>query len=518
MWVGKEGGGGRGEEEEARREKEKGRKRERERERENRGSVPRNKPVCWHLEINRAFSTAYLSLSLSPLPSPPPPRAIQAPLPASLPQGGGHRDMEAASAAASSSSSSSSSSSASSASSARKRPRPRGVDANSLCRKIARRLSVEAHLELTAFDHFRGARALAKLKAALTDVPASGDEEATLAEDVTPQSVMLLTCAGVHLLKRIVHASDEVSKSLRTTCALLFATIVLATPPDEEGGEEAAMQAAAALEAFRMSSLSVSMETSTKDIDPPLSSAEVSRVCMRVARNSAEMDMDKLEELSQQFFWSTHQAMLLNLFSSTNTSKGGGDDFLTLSSASLLRSVEPSRDAKLAALADVAESEAGQSVLRDLILSFTLPTKVVGTRTTCLLTRRSNRVATLEFSGILGNAHDAAMRGAAWSFSEDENEVHRISALLAGLAVLLTRNAQSIRRDEAFRGRVSLPFLNTNVEPGYENRPRLLYVRDSNTWSCYTLNSEDTPIVHCQGSGFTGFVESCLVFLQSVDT
>ena len=195
-----------------------------------------------------------------------------------------------------------------------------------------------------------------------------------------------------------------------------------------------------------------------------------------------------------------------------------GEDFLTLSSASFLAAASSTNSVKLAAIADIAESEAGQSVLRDFILSFTLPLGVIGVRKTCLLTRHANNRATREYPAILGEAHDAAMRGAEYSFADDPKRLHKTCALLAGIAVILTKNAQSVRRDDAFRGRVILPFLETNIEKQYEFLPRLQYIFESDDWVVYRVNGKTgLPVVEFRGSGYEGCCQACLLFMSTVE-
>ena len=160
-----------------------------------------------------------------------------------------------------------------------------------------------------------------------------------------------------------------------------------------------------------------------------------------------------------------------------------GNDFLTLDAVALARETGHLREERLQGIADCAESEAGQTVLRDLILSFKLPRTVVGVRRTALLGRESNRIATEQHPGILGGAHDCAMRGARWTWDKDTDPVHKMCALLAGIAVQSFENAQSVRKDDVFNGRVQLPFLETlPVEPTVK---RLALLEHSHEWIVY---------------------------------
>ena len=53
---------------------------------------------------------------------------------------------------------------------------------------------------------------------------------------------------------------------------------------------------------------------------------------------------------------------------------------------------------------------------------------------------------------LLSQAHDAAMRGAPWSYSDDENETHKACALLAGVAML------QLAKQKSADVRLAMPF------------------------------------------------------------
>ena len=153
-------------------------------------------------------------------------------------------------------------------------------------------------------------------------------------------------------------------------------------------------------------------------------------------------------------------------------------------------------------------------MLRDLILSFKLPRTAVGIRRTCLLSRESNRVATEQHPDVLGGAHDCAMRGARWSWEKDKDPVHKMCALLAGLAVQMCANAQSVRKDDMFDGRVQLPFLETHpVEPGVT---RLALLEHSHEWVVYSMSPKGVPTVKLRQQGFEGMVAAALQFVSCI--
>jgi len=88
------------------------------------------------------------------------------------------------------------------------------------------------------------------------------------------------------------------------------------------------------------------------------------------------------------------------------------------------------------------------------------------------------------------------MRGARWTYDNDADEIHKICALLAGIAVMQCRDAQSVRKDDIFGGRVSLPFLETfPPEPG---TTRLALLESTDEWVVYTVDAKSK--LPCCGS------------------
>jgi len=67
-----------------------------------------------------------------------------------------------------------------------------------------------------------------------------------------------------------------------------------------------------------------------------------------------------------------------------------------------------SREKKLLAVAQAAESEMGQSILRDLVLSFLLPASVIGVRRGLLLSRAASTEAGVDHPIAVARAHDTA--------------------------------------------------------------------------------------------------------------
>ena len=299
-------------------------------------------------------------------------------------------------------------------------------------------------------------------------------------------AVMALTCAGVAVQRRIalgVDGSIGSEDQLRTTMALLFVLVVMGGAPPEawetsETGAEPMQEDDGGGDHMHINSYedaSLAADLRTADDDTATNSwAAVLRtpgtVCQvilsKTQKAGKSMSIDKVASMATLFFRSSAQAIQVSMLDTAGV-VCDGKAFLTLDTLNFVAQANEMTHEKLQSLADAAESEAGQQILRDLILSFKLPRKVVGVRRTCLLSRDANKVATEKHSETLGAAHDAAMHGARWTWDKDADPVHKMCALLAGVAVMLCKNAQSIRKDDMFYGRVTMPFLETFApEPG----------------------------------------------------
>ena len=144
--------------------------------------------------------------------------------------------------------------------------------------------------------------------------------------------------------------------------------------------------------------------------------------------------------------------------------------------------------------------------MRDLILSFLLPRELLGARKTLLLPREASKRAGVEHGLLLSQAHDAAMRGAPWSYSDDENETHKICALLSGLAMLQLAKQKNadVRLAMPFDGLLQIGFLELLPCP---HSKRLVYDEEMDTWRVYSRN----PLtIHARGVGLDG-LRACVL-------
>lgn len=210
------------------------------------------------------------------------------------------------------------------------------------------------------------------------------------------------------------------------------------------------------------------------------------------------------EPLADLFFRNSAACMANNLLL-----KEGAGDFVSLRATA---GNPVPREKRLLALAQAGESEAGQSVLRDLLLSFLLPSSIVGVRRTLLMSRAASTAAGVEHADQVNQAHSCAMAGTEFIWQHGNDPLERACAILAGVAVLVTKGGEDpMRKQDAFLGRLSLPFFETTPpNPGVK---RLTLVPDQRRWILYRVGKLNTPTVLCNLRGFDGFCDALLEFV-----
>ena len=416
------------------------------------------------------------------------------------------------------------------------------------------RLCIGDSRPLPVKSHRSAVENMLRMRNMLQDAPGEASRDAR----------MLLLYAGVSVQRRIALGSEgEEQSDLSVTLVLLFVLQILCdgavrtpTPeptgasamqvddgsegrgamspsllqnpqPDGAGQHDASAVERAPLPArsedhetiehWRMCALSELLEPASGDWDAllRLSPDVVCRACIGHASRLSlrEQTLAQMTELAHLFFRCSALAFQYSMLTAAGSLRKSQASFLTLSNADFLSEANPSlRDEKLVTIVDAAESEAGQQILRDLILSFALPRHVVGVRRTPLLGREANRLATEQHPKLLGAAHEAAMRGAEWSWAEDPEPLHKVAALLAGLCILLAGRGETgdlLRKKDAFAGRVMLPFLETEPPPPAE--PRLGYVPHNDEWLVYTLSKSGKPVVQLRHMGLEGLSMAALL-------
>ena len=323
-------------------------------------------------------------------------------------------------------------------------------------------------------------------------------------DDLSKDVAQVLVSAGAMVARAVTFATNEDDASdLAITMSLLFGLVVLCKTCPPARDEEEIEGLRKTLRGYDAFTLVAEREDyvphhvaagamlrlwSTPDAVPPTA----------IARHAA-----------QRFFRATSSAIFLSKILEAGAEEDEEDDsmFCSLSVGAMLEEANPEmKEKRLQGIVDGADSEVGQQVLRDLILSFLLPRELLGARKTLLLPREASKRAGVEHGMLLSQAHDAAMRGAPWSYSDDENETHKICALLSGLAMLQLAKQKNadVRLAMPFDGLLQIGFL--ELLP-CTHKKRLVYDEEMDTWRVYSRN----PLtIHARGVGLDG-LRACVL-------
>ena len=239
----------------------------------------------------------------------------------------------------------------------------------------------------------------------------------------------------------------------------------------------------------------------------PQSIVSAGTVTMALLRYVAHTLRDRAstehERFADMFFRTSAACMAQNLLLAH-----GANDFVSLKAAA---DNPVPREKRLLGIAQAGESEAGQSVLRDILLSFLLPGGTVGVRRNLLLSRAASTAAGVDHAAAVNQAHSVAMAGCEFIWQHGTDPLERACALLAGAAVLVTKGGEDpIRKQDAFVGRVSLPFFETM--PPATGVKRLALLTDQSRWVLYKTDKKNRPHVLCNLSGFEGLCDCLLEF------
>lgn len=321
----------------------------------------------------------------------------------------------------------------------------------------------------------------------------------------TQRQQVVLLCCGIAIQRRaavidlsddMTNAESELRSSLVMAMTLVFVLICIVTMP-----ASSALEAEALLNRVRERSLWDVLQD-----DGDVADGEVAQALLSLAiANLSTADETSMARDGERFF--RHSASEM---ASLKFKEFGEDNFLSLSASRFCTPASvDSSDPGLLNIVNAAESEAGQSVLRDLMLSFTLPADVVGTRRALLLSRASSSSATLLHSELVQQAHEAAMAGAVYLWENADDDLRRICVLLTGLACIMTRGGEDpIRKGAAFSGRVQLPFLETPMP--LRSVLRISLVSNSGLWVLYRLSNEGTPEILSSATGLEGLQYAAL--------
>ncbi len=341
-------------------------------------------------------------------------------------------------------------------------------------------------------------RAVGKLCQLKTRLEASDD----LAKDVA----QVLASAGAMVGRAVTFAVNEDDKSdLAITLSLLFGLVVLCKTCPPAPADE--------LPALRETLRKYDAFTLVSDREDYVPHHVAAGALLRLWSTPGGVEPTAIARFAaQRFFRATSSAMFMGKILEAADEDDDEDDdamFCSLSVGKVLEEANPEmQEKRLRGIVDGADSEVGQQVLRDLILSFLLPRELLGARKTLLLPREASKRAGVEHGLLLSQAHDAAMRGAPWSFSDDPEKVHRICALLSGLAMLQLAKAKQadVRTAVPFDGMVQIGFL--ELQPS-THKKKLVYDEEIDTWRVY---SRDPLTIHARGAGLEG-LKTCILEL-----
>ena len=343
--------------------------------------------------------------------------------------------------------------------------------------------------------HRRGVAKLCQLK---TRLEASDD----LAKDVA----QVLASAGAMVGRAVTFAVNDDDKSdLAITLSLLFGLVVLCKTCPPAPADE--------LPALRETLRKYDAFTLVSDREDYVPHHVAAGALLRLWSTPDGVEPTAIARFAaQRFFRATSSAMFMGKILEAADDDDDEDDdamFCSLSVGKVLEEANPEmQEKRLRGIVDGADSEVGQQVLRDLILSFLLPRELLGARKTLLLPREASKRAGVEHGLLLSQAHDAAMRGAPWSFSDDPEKVHRVCALLSGLAMLQLAKAKQadVRTAVPFDGMVQIGFL--ELQPS-THKKKLVYDEEIDTWRVY---SRDPLTIHARGAGLEG-LKTCILEL-----
>ena len=389
--------------------------------------------------------------------------------------------------------------------------------ASRLHRKAAsERLSLSAHLSI--------GRLLCKLRDAIV----AGDE-------LSKQEAIKILCAGIsfyrrHTLGEVQEEEEDSSETialLRQSATLIF--VLLAAVESRSNGPSDLSSAQAVVEAAHKATLAHVLDLPSRkraapgDDDAAATAAADSgpsweAVATQVTPGELTLSVLKLgaRALSRPTPPSALNAHADTFFRASAACmasrillKEGNVDFKALST----QKHDVPREKRLLAMAQAGESEAGQSCLRDILLSFLLPPTIIGVRRHLLLSRAASTAAGVDYAEAVNTAHSVAMAGTEWIWKHGTSELERGCALLAGIAVLITRGGEDpMRKQDAFMGRMSFPWLETTAPT--DGVKRLALLPEKKRWIVYKIDPKSgKPVLVCSLRGFEGLCDCLLEFL-----
>ena len=349
---------------------------------------------------------------------------------------------------------------------------------------------------MTARDHESAVNKIGRLKERLVG-----------GSSLSEKGSILLLSSGISLLKKYVITQDE---NLHSTSLLLFVCLCLSDSHTNRNRHSCE----STLE--KITSLSIWHAMSAGENVSP-ADATKNALAEGVNLLSVALTLGEIAPTADCFFTFSNELIVASHLASHEKN----DDFLTLGAMDLQQALSTDNDTNgtITTVINAAESEAGQSVLRDIMLSFLLPRNLLELRRTLLLPRSAAYKATVAYPELVQRSHEAAMSGAEWlyenAYSGEEDELRRICALLAGVACLTTKHEEdAIRKGDAFGGLVQLPFLCTAPPPPGSTMVSL--VPSTNKWVLFKIDKKGKPDIKSSVSGIEGLRLALIGLIKSI--
>lgn len=335
------------------------------------------------------------------------------------------------------------------------------------------------------------------------------NEEAKELVHSTATRIFVLLCTAERQKTRRGDDAVAASREAVATAGLSSVWAQIMTPPPKKKKSKRANGAAAQQEE----------EPEDDRREEPSWSVATHLTAGEVARHALTLGVDCLEDEA----YTAIDGLMGLFYRSAGANMGssmlmpsGNQDFVSLAMAKPMAELNgDERTKRLVALSIAAESEAGQSVMRDMLLSFLLPASHAGVRRTLLLTRACSTKAGVDYPELTSRAHQVAMAGSEFIWAQGTDELERLCCLMAGLAVLTTKGGEDpIRKQDAFCGRLQLPFLETKPPP--PEAMRITLIPHARRWVLFRLDQRGMPKILCSLKGFDGFCDVALQLVASM--
>jgi len=324
--------------------------------------------------------------------------------------------------------------------------------------------------------------------------------------------------SGVHLQKCLDSAMQTVSEDVDAVNKTITLIFVLVVEMYSQLNFESfpGLNQARYVEAWQQGSSARSMKHPSCSPEDRVACATTA--CLKLALEEAVLvDEGKMRpEIAVAFFRAASTQLMEDLLShAAGSADATLSEFVSLEKSNFIENPETPHMERILTLVGIAESEAGQSLLRDTILSISLPRRVVGCRGTYLLHRTTNKTATTQNTELVTEAHNAAMCGALWCWNNKEDAVLQTAAVLAGLGVFFCGNKGTIAKSLPYDARVILPWICAPPNNHSVKGVRLFFSPTSNTWTAFSYLRNSEIKIHSRARGVKGLVWAVSIILDN---